>query len=70
MKISLKVFLNAAAVAAIVAGSGGPSFARGGGAANIMDLPGYQRRLQELRRQLQPPDVSPPSAHRHKGHRR
>ena len=69
MNISLKLFLTAAAIAAAMAGSSGPSFARGGGAANIMDSPGYQRRLQELRRQLAQPVVQPPSTHRHKRHR-
>ncbi|MFY9955566.1 MAG: hypothetical protein WAK54_20765 [Bradyrhizobium sp.] len=40
-----------------------PVLARGG-APNIMDSPGYQRRLQESRQQL-PPTGAPASPHRH-----
>ena len=40
-----------------------PLFARGG-AASIMNSPGYQRRLQESRRQL--PDARASSTSRHK----
>jgi hypothetical protein len=51
MKDSLK--LVAIVFAMVVAGE--PAFARGG-AASIMNSPGYQRRLQESRQQLaQPP---------------
>jgi hypothetical protein len=54
-----------------VAGSSEPLFARGGGAAaNIMNSPGYQRRLQESRQQLSP-SVQPSSIYRRKArHRR
>jgi hypothetical protein len=68
MKISPKVFLTVAATAVAIAGSIGPSFARGGGPANIMDSPGYQRRLQESRQQPSQPVVQPPSTHRHRQH--
>jgi len=42
-----------------------PVFARGG-AASIMDSPGYQRRLQESRQQPAQPMVRPSPATRHK----
>jgi hypothetical protein len=51
-----------------------PASARGGG-SNIMNSPGYQRALQESRKQYQPSAVQPhvpsPSAHNRKtsGHR-
>jgi hypothetical protein len=64
MKRSLKWFLAAAALTVAIAGSSDPVFARGG-AANIMNSPGYQRRLQESRQQLPPSDVRR-SSHRHK----
>ncbi|HTO66396.1 MAG TPA: hypothetical protein VMM15_34670 [Bradyrhizobium sp.] len=51
------------AVATILAGE--PVLARGG-AANIMNSPGYQRRLQESRQQLAEPRVPPSPAHRKK----
>ena len=70
MKNSLKLFLALAAIAMAVAGSSEPVFARGGGAANIMNSPGYQRRLQESRQQLSP-NVQPSSLYRRKArHRR
>ena len=70
MKNSLKLFLALAAMAMAVAGSSEPVFARGGGAANIMNSPGYQRRLQESRQQLSP-NVQPSSIYRRKArHRR
>jgi len=70
MKNSLKLFLALAATAMAVAGSSEPVFARGGGAANIMNSPGYQRRLQESRQQLTP-SVQPSSIDRRKWrHRR
>jgi hypothetical protein len=65
MKKFLKCYLTAAAIATAVLGSSAPGFARGG-AANIMNSPGYQRRLQESRQQVSQPQV-PPSAHR--GHK-
>ncbi len=70
MKNSLKLLLALAAMAMAVAGSSEPVFARGGGAANIMNSPGYQRRLQESRQQLSP-NVQPSSIYRRKArHRR
>jgi hypothetical protein len=66
MKTPLKLSLAVAAIAATIAGSGAPALARGG-AANIMNSPGYQRRLQESRQQVSQPDVQPSSAHR--GHK-
>jgi hypothetical protein len=42
-----------------------PVLARGG-APSIMDSPGYQRRLQESRRQLAEPAVQPSQSHRKK----
>lgn len=70
MKNSLKLLLALAAMAMAVAGSSQPVFARGGGAANIMNSPGYQRRLQESRQQLSP-SVQPSSIYRRKArHRR
>jgi hypothetical protein len=71
MKNSLKLLLALAATAMAVAGSSEPVFARGGGAANIMNSPGYQRRLQESRQQLAQPGVQPSSIYRRKArHRR
>jgi hypothetical protein len=72
MRNSLKLLLAVAAIAMAVAGSSEPLFARGGGAAaNIMNSPGYQRRLQESRQQLSQPAVQPSSIYRHKArHRR
>jgi len=47
-----------------------PAVARGG-AASIMNSPGYQRRLQESRQQLPPTGAQPASTHRRKSrHRR
>lgn len=46
-----------------------PAFARGG-AANIMDSPGYQRRLQESRQQVSQPSVQMPVAQPRKTGRR
>jgi hypothetical protein len=48
--------------------AGDPVLARGG-AASIMNSPGYQRRLQESRQQL-PPSGAQPSAHRRKARHR
>jgi hypothetical protein len=47
-----------------------PGFARGG-AASIMNSPGYQRRLQESRQQLAQPDMQPssPTVRRKSRHR-
>jgi hypothetical protein len=64
MKTSLKLSLAVAAMA--IVGSNAPVLARGG-AASIMNSPGYQRRLQESRQQVSLPDAQPSSAHR--GHR-
>jgi hypothetical protein len=64
MKKALKLLLAAIALMSAIAVSSGPLFARGGG-ANIMNSPGYQRRLQESRQPLSPPSVQP-SGHRRK----
>ncbi|WP_420135316.1 hypothetical protein [Rhodopseudomonas sp.] len=57
------IVLSAACAAlALVAFDSGPAAARGG-AANIMDSPGYQRRLQESRQQLQQPYTTPPAVY-------
>jgi hypothetical protein len=70
MKNSLKLLLALGATAMAVAVSSEPVFARGGGAANITNSPGYQRRLQESRQQLSP-SVQPSSIYRRKArHRR
>jgi hypothetical protein len=66
MKNSLKLLLALGATAMVVAVSSEPVFARGGGAGNILNSPGYQRRLQESRQQLSQPGVQPPSTHRRK----
>ncbi|RJF74347.1 hypothetical protein [Rhodopseudomonas palustris] len=50
------------AALALVAATAGPAFARGG-APSIMDSPGYQRRLQESRQQLQQPYLAPPAVY-------
>jgi hypothetical protein len=71
MKKSLKLFLRVAAVTIILVVSSEPMFARGGGAANITNSPGYQRRLQESRQQVSQPDAQPSATHRRKWqHRR
>jgi hypothetical protein len=66
MKNSLKLLLALGATAMAVAGSSEPAFARGGAASNILNSPGYQRRLQESRQQLSQPVVQPASIHRRK----
>jgi len=66
MKNSLKLLLALGAMAMALAVSSEPVFARGGAAANIMNSPGYQRRLQESRQQLSQPVVQPSSTHRRK----
>jgi hypothetical protein len=58
MEKFLKLFLTATAIATAVMVSNEPAFARGG-AAHIMNSPGYQRRLQESRQQVLPSDVQP-----------
>jgi hypothetical protein len=71
MKNSLKLLLALGATAIVVAVSSEPLLARGGGAGNILNSPGYQRRLQESRQQLSQPGVQPSSTHRRKlRHRR
>ena len=71
MKNSLKLLFALGATAVAVAVSSGPVLARGGAAANIMNSPGYQRRLQESRQQLSQPAVQPSSIYRRKWrHRR
>jgi hypothetical protein len=70
MEISLKLLLTVAAITIAVVASSEPTFARGG-PANIMNSPGYQRRLQESRQQLSQRDPQPSSAVRHQSrHRR
>ena len=64
MKKSLKLFLAVAAATIIIVVLSEPMFARGGGAANIINSPGYQRRLQESRKQVSQPDAQPPATHR------
>jgi len=66
MKRPLKSILTLATMATAIAISSQPSFARGGGPANIINSPGYQRRLEESRRQLSPPDVRAVSADQRK----
>jgi hypothetical protein len=66
MKKSLNCFLTVAAIATAILGSSAPVLARGG-AASIMNSPGYQRRLQESRQQVSEPGVQPASVHR--GHK-
>jgi hypothetical protein len=66
MKKVLNCFLIVAAIASAIIASGAPVLARGG-AASIMNSPGYQRRLQESRQQVSQPDVQPASVHR--GHK-
>ncbi len=71
MKNSLKLLLTLGATAVAVAVSSEPVLARGGAAGNIMNSPGYQRRLQESRQQLSQPAVQPSSTSRRKWrHRR
>jgi len=67
MQKCLKCSLTIAALTTAVLGSCAPVFARGG-AASIMNSPGYQRRLQESRQQVPQPDVQPASVHH--GHKR
>lgn len=57
-----KMITLSAALAALLAADLGPAFARGG-APSIMDSPGYQRRLQESREQLQQPYTTPPAVY-------
>ena len=66
MKKSLNCFLTVAAIATAILGSSAPVLARGG-AASIMNSPGYQRRLHESRKQVSQPDAQPPAAHRANG---
>jgi hypothetical protein len=65
VKNPLKLFLTVTAIATVVIFSSEPLFARGG-VPNIMDSPGYQRRLQESRQQLSQPDVQSSSTYRRK----
>jgi hypothetical protein len=66
MKNALRLLRTVAAIAAVAAVSSEPLFARGGGGGNILNSPGYQRRLQESRQQLAQPTAQPSSAHRRK----
>jgi hypothetical protein len=65
MKTPFNLVLAVAAAAAVIVASNEPVFARGG-AASIMNSPGYQRRLQESRQQLPSPGMQSPSAERHR----
>jgi hypothetical protein len=67
MKKSLKLFSIVAAATIVFVVSSEPMFARGGGAANIMNSPGYQRRLQESRQRVSQSD---PTRSRLRPHRR
>jgi hypothetical protein len=60
-----KVALTLAAIVLVMLVASESAFARGG-AASIMNSPGYQRRLQESRQQLAQPDPQPSRAVRHK----
>jgi hypothetical protein len=64
MERSLKWLLAAVALTTAIPASSDPAVARGG-AASIMNSPGYQRRLQESRQQLAP-SAAQPSTHRRK----
>ena len=61
----LRLSLATAALVSAIGVSSGPLFARGGG-ANIMNSPGYQRRLQESRQQVSQPQAQPSATHRRK----
>jgi hypothetical protein len=63
MKNAVKLALAIVPIAIAMVAVSEPVLARGG-AANIMDSPGYQRRLQESRQQL-PPTGASASMHRH-----
>jgi hypothetical protein len=63
MKNAVKLALAIVPIAIAMVAVSEPVLARGG-AANIMDSPGYQRRLQESRHQL-PPTGASASMHRH-----
>jgi hypothetical protein len=69
MKIFLRLTLAMAATATAIAVSSERLLARGGG-GNIMNSPGYQRRLQESRQQLSTPPVQPYSAPRRRSRHR
>ena len=62
MKKSLNCVLVIGVIATAILGSSEPVFARGG-AASIMNSPGYQRRLQESRQEVSQPAVPPASIH-------
>jgi hypothetical protein len=69
MNRSMKWVLAVALLGAGIAVSSEPLFARGA-AANIMNSPGYQRRLQESRQQLPQPGVQTSTHRRKVRHRR
>jgi hypothetical protein len=67
MKQTLLLMFAATTAGIIV--SGQPVFARGGGPANIINSPGYQRRLEESRQQSSQSDVqAAPTNHRKPHH--
>jgi len=59
----MKTILTCGAIVLATLVASEPVFARGG-AASIMNSPGYQRRLQESRQQLAAPEPSPAIRHR------
>jgi len=63
MKNTVKLALAVVPMAIAMVAVSEPVLARGG-APNIMDSPGYQRRLQESRQQS-PPTGASASMHRH-----
>jgi hypothetical protein len=69
MKKSLKLSLMIAAATIALLVSGEHIFARGA-ASNIMNSPGYQRRLQESRQQVSQPDVQRSYVQPHKSRHR
>jgi hypothetical protein len=62
---ALKLALTLAPIAVAIAASSEPVLARGG-AGNIMNSPGYQRRLQESRQQLPQTGAQASAIRRHK----
>ncbi|WP_416367089.1 hypothetical protein [Rhodopseudomonas palustris] len=72
LTVALTMALGSAALGAGLMAGSGAALARGG-AANIMDSPGYQRALQESRKRLQQqpgpsmaqPFAAPPVAYPH-----
>jgi hypothetical protein len=59
----MKTVLTCGAIVLAMLVASEPVFARGG-AASIMNSPGYQRRLQESRQQLVQPELRPAVRHK------